>query len=236
MRRRRDVVCEWQGYRRFGPPLYCAPDIMANDPLLPAAIEAIGGAMEFPVGAQAAEALARFGRLFLRWNESINLASLRSPSELAERHFVDAFAACRAVGATERVADVGTGGGLPAIPMAILLPGCQFDLFEPIRKKVAFLRTAVREAGLSSRVFVHPMAITRPIDPAFQHQFDVASSRATLAPPEWLALGKELVKEGGRVIVFTTGQASSGLPEPIETREYGENRRLLVFQRSGQGA
>ena len=181
--------------------------------------------MEAPV----AESLARFGDLFLRWNAHINLASLRDPTELIERHFADAFAACMVLGPADRIADVGTGGGLPAIPMALLLPQTRFDFFEPIRKKVAFLRTAVRELGISSRIAVHPVSLTRPVVPPFQGQFDVATSRATLAPADWLELGGELIREGGTVVVFATGRLTGDLPEPARSLNYGVNRRILTF-------
>jgi 16S rRNA (guanine527-N7)-methyltransferase len=197
--------------------------------LLPDAIEHIGRTLGFSIDAPVADSLAKFGELFLRWNAHINLASLRDPSELVERHFADAFAACVVLGPANRVADVGSGGGLPAIPMALLLPETRFDLFEPIRKKVAFLRTAVREMGMSSRIAVHPVSVTCPVALPFRGQFDVAMSRATLAPAAWLELGGELIREGGTVVVFSTGRPTDELPQPIRSFDYGVNRRILTF-------
>jgi 16S rRNA (guanine527-N7)-methyltransferase len=201
---------------------------MSHDPLEPNAIATVGRTLGFAVEVSIAEALSRFGRLFLQWNERINLASLRTPAELTERHFADAFAAAQMIRPGEHVADVGSGGGLPAIPMAILLETCRFDLFEPIRKKVAFLRTAVRELGLAPRVNVHASSVVQPVAPPFAQGFDVAMSRATFAPPTWLALGRELAREGGRVLVFTAGQSGEDLPDALQTMSYGENRTLLA--------
>jgi len=206
------------------------PTDMATNPLGADAISAVGRSMGFSVQPDAAEALGRFGRLFLQWNDRINLASLRAPSDLPERHFVDAFAASRVIRTGDVVADVGAGGGLPAIPLALLQPTCRFELFEPIRKKVAFLRTAVRELGLSARVVVHPFSVTNPPAVEFARRFDVASSRATFAPPAWLQLGGQLVRPGGRILVFAAGESAGGLPPAVETLDYGENRRLLVFE------
>ena len=86
----------------------------------------------------------------------------------------------------------------------------------------------MRELGLAPRVNVHASSIGQPVAPPFAQGFDVAMSRATFAPPTWLGLGKELVREGGRVLVFTAGQTGEELPEALQTMSYGENRTLLA--------
>lgn len=225
------VMLRLEEYRPLARSLYSAPT-MANDPSISRAIAAVGEEMEWPLGAAEADALAQFARLFLLWNERINLASLGSPAELVERHFIDSFAAARLIGDSDWIVDVGSGGGLPAIPLALLRPSCRLDLFEPIRKKVAFLRTAVRELGLTGRVNVHASAIERPIPVDFAQAVDVAMSRATLAPPAWLDLANDLVRPGGQVLVFTTGRGGDGLPPaPVRSLQYGANRVLKAFPR-----
>ena len=74
---------------------------------------------------------------------------------LVGEHFPDAFALARKLEQPARVIDVGSGGGLPAIPLALLRPRLAITLVEPIAKKAAFLRTAIRELGLGDRVSVH---------------------------------------------------------------------------------
>lgn len=167
----------------------------------------------------------------MRWNERINLASARTGPELIERHFADAFAARSFVGDHAKVADVGTGGGLPALPLALLLPAASFDLFEPIAKKAAFLRTAVRELDIGDRVRVHVSAISLPLDSPWNDQepFDVAMSRATFAPAVWLPLGRALIHRHGRVLVFGTDQSVIGLPAAQEVLHYDRSRQLLAY-------
>jgi 16S rRNA (guanine527-N7)-methyltransferase len=175
------------------------------------------------------EALASFSNLFLKWNAKINLSAIRSPAELIARHLLDAFAARRFVRENDRIIDVGSGGGLPAIPLALLHPSAQVELFEPIAKKVAFLRTAVRELGLTGRVRVNPRRIDEIALAANDTLFDVAMSRATFAPFDWLSIGRRLIRRGGLVLVFATTEAPQNGERPDRTFSYSEDRHLWAF-------
>ena len=173
--------------------------------------------------------LTRYGDLFLRWNERINLGGRISADELVERHFLDAFAVARFVGLEDSVVDVGSGGGLPVIPLALVREKAAFEIYEPIAKKVAFLRTVVRELGLGSRVKIRPEKVQEALAPALVRRFDVATSRATFSPSKWLGMGRNLVRRGGKVIAFGTDEDPGECPTPLEELRYALNRRLLVF-------
>jgi 16S rRNA (guanine527-N7)-methyltransferase len=194
-----------------------------------AEIQAIGREVGQEIGREVAGQVAAFARLFLKWNARINLSGARDAGELLYRHFKDAFAACRFIGERARVVDVGSGGGLPAVPMALIRATAGYDLYEPIAKKVAFLRTAARELALGERVRVHPRRLDLPVSGEARGVFDVALSQATLPPPTWLALGRELVRPGGRVLVFGTAALPEGCPPASEEFRYGENRVLFAF-------
>ena len=187
------------------------------------------GAEGLSLAPSACAALAQFGSLFLRWNTKINLGGRISARELVERHFADAFAAAQFINDGTAVVDVGSGGGLPAIPLALVRPGVRFELWEPTAKKVAFLRTAVRELDLGSRVVVHAGRIDSAALTEGGGLFDMAISRATFAPLVWLELGRGLIAPGGKVLVFATNEEPEGCPLPLITHSYGSNRRLLVF-------
>lgn len=170
-----------------------------------------------------------FGDLFLLWNERINLGGRIGPRELVEQHFPDSFAARRFVGAQSKVVDVGTGGGLPALPLALVCPDIRVDLWEPTAKKVSFLRTAVRELHLGDRVTVNAGRMVAQ-DATGRHPiYDVAMSRATFSPVEWLEMGLRLVRPGGSVLVFGTGELPVGCPEPAASYRYRNSRQILVF-------
>lgn len=102
--------------------------------------------------------LESFAALLLKWNAVQNLVSRETEKTVWDRHIVDSLQLLPLIdhrGASElNVMDIGSGGGLPAIPLAISLKGtgALFTLVEPISKKVSFLRTAIREFGLPAKV------------------------------------------------------------------------------------
>jgi 16S rRNA (guanine527-N7)-methyltransferase len=176
------------------------------------------------------EALARFGTLLLTWNAHINLTGASSLDDLADEHLPDSFALASRFGdgAAARAMDVGSGGGLPALPLALLRPALTLRLVEPIAKKAAFLRTATRELGLRDRVTVH----VGRAETLGAGDFDAALSRATFAPELWASIGAPLVRPGGRVFLLAAATAAvvAQPPSLLETfrRSYLEDRRVLV--------
>jgi 16S rRNA (guanine527-N7)-methyltransferase len=182
------------------------------------------------------EALLQYGDLLIRWNQKINLTGAKSIGALIAEHYPDAYALARRLDQPARVIDIGSGGGLPALPLALLRPGLEIRLCEPIAKKAAFLRTAIRELKLADRVSLETRRgeeladelAAIPAGPATsapsEGLFDAATSRATFAPEAWLALGRRLVRPGGRVFVLTVpGTTIAGA-----TDVYGDRRRLLI--------
>jgi 16S rRNA (guanine527-N7)-methyltransferase len=181
-----------------------------------------------------AEALARFASLLLTWTARINLTGATSAESLAAEHLPDSFALASRLSPAAldapaaRVVDVGSGGGLPAIPLAVLCPHLRFELFEPIAKKTAFLRTAVRELGLGDRVKV----VAKRAETIAPADFDVAISRATLPPPAWIDLAMRLVRPGGRIFVLASDESDPGTaPAPLTLAgrwPYAGGRRALI--------
>lgn len=104
--------------------------------------EALG--RELP-GAQVARLEAHFD-LLIRWNKRLNLTAIREEAEIIERHFAESvwLGGLLPSGATE-VADVGSGGGFPGVPVAIIRPELQVILVESHRRKAVFLREACRD-------------------------------------------------------------------------------------------
>jgi 16S rRNA (guanine527-N7)-methyltransferase len=130
--------------------------------------------------------LEAFAALLRKWNAAQNLVSRETLDQLWPRHIEDSLQLMEFVQPTDAsVLDVGSGGGFPAIPMAIASRGVErrFTLLEPVVKKAAFLRTAARELALP--VTVHA---TRAADFDSRETFDLVTARALAALPALLGL------------------------------------------------
>jgi 16S rRNA (guanine527-N7)-methyltransferase len=189
------------------------------------ALADLAGVWGVPCGDHQIEDLLRYADLLLRWNDHINLTGAGSVAALIISHFPDAFALASRLEHAERLIDVGSGGGLPALPLALLRPALDVELSEPVAKKGAFLRTAIRELGLAGRVRLDPRR--GEVLAAEGAPFDVAVSRATFAPVAWLALGRRLVRPGGRIFALTTPRA---LPAEgaASAHIYDDGRRAML--------
>lgn len=125
--------------------------------------------------------LERYAALLRKWNAVQNLVSRETIDDLWPRHIADSLQLLKLVRPTDmRVVDLGSGGGFPAIPMAIASRGTErrFTLVEPIAKKVSFLRTAARELDLPVTVIA---GRAEQIDS--RETFDLVTSRALAALP-----------------------------------------------------
>ncbi len=137
--------------------------------------------------------------LVVTWNVRMNLTRARSPDELADLYLADAaLLAAAAAGSPNRRrwVDVGSGGGAPGLGLSLLAPTVELSLVEPRAKRVAFLRTAL---GLLGRVEVTVMR--RRSQELTPKAWDVAVSRATLPPNEWLGEGARLAEKGVWVLL-----------------------------------
>jgi len=88
--------------------------------------------------------------LFLieEWNKKINITSIKNKEEVAIKHFIDSLLVLKHVSLYGIIADIGTGGGFPGIPLKIVKPSFEILLIEPIRKRSNFLRTVVSNLSL----------------------------------------------------------------------------------------
>jgi len=187
-------------------------------------LAALAASWQIPCDEAQTASLLAYSDLLLHWSARINLTAARTVDVLIADHFPDAFALARQLAEPARLVDVGSGGGLPALPLALIRRELSIVLCEPIAKKGAFLRTAIRELGLAGRV---ELADSRGEKLAEEcgGAFDVAISRATLPPEKWLPLGRQLVRPGGRVFVLTTPPS---LPAESRRQVYLNGKRVLI--------
>ena len=147
-----------------------------------------------------AEALDIYKRELLKWNERINLIGPEAKANLDD-HVNEALAAAEILEPQKNVLDFGSGGGLPAIPMAIVAPEATFWLVEADQKKWAFLKHIVRECGLSAVVVGDRLSRALGRFPP-DLRFSLVTSRAVGEPEEWVPPLREWLEPGGRVALF----------------------------------
>ncbi|MCU0580238.1 MAG: 16S rRNA (guanine(527)-N(7))-methyltransferase RsmG [Desulfobacterota bacterium] len=94
--------------------------------------------------------------LLLKWNRRINLTALRTPAEIISRHFLESLLLLPHLPETGRLLDIGSGAGVPGLPLKIARPTLSLDLAEATAKKTSFLKEALRRLGLSG---VHVFAV-----------------------------------------------------------------------------
>jgi len=104
------------------------------------------------VQGQALRRLVRYGELLEQWSGVHNLVRFQSRRELVERHLLESRAACGFLAGSGRLADVGSGAGLPGVPILASCPGWEGVLLEPRVKRWAFLSRVVAELRLRARV------------------------------------------------------------------------------------
>ena len=143
-----------------------------------------------------ASALLDYLALLVQWNQAYNLTAIRDPRDMLVKHLLDSLTIAPHV--SGRVADIGTGAGLPGIPLAIQNPDLRVSLVETVGKKARFLREAVRQLGLS-RVSVHAC---RAEDVPESGQHDQLIARALGTREGILCAGGHLLRPGGRLLAM----------------------------------
>ncbi len=180
-------------------------------------------------------ALGRYAELVATWNARMNLTGARDARALCDVLFADAFVlADEAIVAPDAcIVDVGAGAGAPTLPLLLVRPDVKATLIEPARKRVAFLRTAVGTLQLEARSRIEEVRLENGAVPGAP--FDLALSRATFEPAEWLARGLELAP---KIVVLGTAEPlpSHDRATLVETRSYrlpfaGTERTLGLFAR-----
>jgi len=204
----------------------------------------------------ALDRLARFVELLLAANQRLNLTRIVEPAEVERRHLLDSLTCALPVldalqaGAAWRCLDVGSGGGLPGIPLAIAFPALQVTLLEATGKKAAFLRDALADLQLSSASVVAERAEDAARNPLHRDAYDLVVARA-LAPLdvalEWCL---PFVRPGG-VLVLPRGSdleaqlpggwiAAKALsarlrpPIPLDLADLPPGRALVVADKLGR--
>jgi len=145
--------------------------------------------IDLPEAAQ--DKLLAFRDLLLKWNKTYNLTALRDPEQAISHHLLDSLAILPHVG-DGPLLDVGSGGGLPGIPLAIARPELSVSMVDTVQKKATFLQQAAIQLGLKNVVAHHARVEQLP------GQYAQISSRAFAELKLFTDLTRQLLAPGGR--------------------------------------
>ena len=122
-------------------------------PRLQAGVDQLG----LSLNARQLQALLTYVELLQKWNKAYNLTAIRSPEQMIDKHILDSLAVVKYLKG-ERFADIGTGAGLPGIPLAIACPERHFDLVDSLNKRTRFLFQVKTTLGLDNIAIHHSRA------------------------------------------------------------------------------
>ena len=141
--------------------------------------------------------LLAFGELLLKWNKVYNLTAIRNPQELITHHLLDSLAVLPYLETLNRLADIGSGGGLPGVVLAIVRPGLIVSSIETVGKKASFQQQANIELGLGNFSVVNKRVEQVQAEALPGGAPEGVISRAFSSLADFVALSGHLAAEGG---------------------------------------
>jgi len=175
---------------------------MTTDSTLASTLSAGAQALGLNLSAQQQSKLLAYLALMAKWNRTYNLTALRDPAQMMTHHLLDSLAAVSAFAGARNVLDVGAGGGLPGIVLAIwaaeAYPEMRVSMIDTVHKKTAFLTQAKAELQLSN-VTVYTARVEQL---QVEQDFDVITSRAFAELNDFINWSNHLLQAGGRYIAM----------------------------------
>lgn len=195
-------------------------------------------AMNCTVATHTRDRLAAYLDLLAHWNRVFNLTAVRDPQAMVARHLLDSLTLLPYLTGT-RCIDVGTGAGLPGIPLSLVRPDCRWTLLDASAKKMRFVRQAVAELQIDNvECICQRMQEYRPAQP-----FDMVISRAVAGIPALYAQTHHLLRPGGRFLYMKGARpdreiADFAAPAPIHIErvrvpDVDAERHLVWFEQPG---
>jgi 16S rRNA (guanine527-N7)-methyltransferase len=173
------------------------------------------------------DTLARYVALLLDANTRFNLTAITDPEEVWSRHILDSLSLVPMIASLDAasIIDIGSGGGLPGIPLAIVIPSVRFSLLEATGKKARFLQDTAQQLQLSNVAVICDRAETVGQDhKQYRENFDIVVARAVGRLPVLLELTVPFARVGGHVL------AMKGEKAPEEITEAKQALHLLHAQ------
>lgn len=181
----------------------------------------------------------RYYRALLEWNAIMNLTSVTDWEQVQRRHFLDSLSLAPVIRTHNlekcRFIDIGSGAGLPGIPMKIAFPSMTGTLVDATAKKVRFLKSVIDTLKLRGVEALHGRSEELARLPGLREQFDLVVARAVAPMPVLAELTLPFCRPGGHVVVHKTSSAAGEIEESryaIDTLG-GEIRDFIVTDHDG---
>ncbi len=158
--------------------------------------------------------LLAYYQVLLKWNARINLTALTDLDEAIDRLLLEPVAAARFLQRGSRLIDLGSGGGSPAIPLALALHAPRLVMVESKSRKAAFLREAARVVDLPATVEAERFEVVAAAS-GYRQAFDVVSIRAVRMSPDAIAAASHFMAPDGCLALFVSPGASLDLPTQL---------------------
>ena len=163
---------------------------------------------------EAPEQLAEYGRLMLEKNQVMNLTAITEPEKVAQLHMLDSAALLKWGNfAGKSLIDVGTGAGLPGIPLKILVPSLQVTLLDSLGKRVDWLNQVCAQLGLEGIQAIHARAEEQALVKGYRDSFDIVTARAVAQLRLLGELCLPYVKVGGVFLAMKSTDSQQELEE-----------------------
>ena len=157
------------------------------------------------------EAFKRYAAELKKWNSKVNLTAITKDREIAIKHFFDSLNLAQYLSAGDRLLDIGSGAGLPIIPLKIIMPDITMVSVDAVAKKIHFQRHIIRLLNLNKIEAVH--ARIEELHKTMCNSFTVITSRAFTRLDRFVALAAPLLAEGGLMIAMKGEQAEYEISE-----------------------
>jgi 16S rRNA (guanine527-N7)-methyltransferase len=210
-------------------------------PALAAVLAAGIAEMALNVTPDQQERLLDYLTLMAKWNAVYNLTSLRDPMQMVTHHLLDSLAAVPAFEGAINVLDVGSGGGLPGVVLAIVRPDMRVSMIDTVHKKTAFLTQVKAELQLTN-VTVYTARVEQ-LQVNDEAKFDVITSRAFADLSDFVNWSAHLLAPHGRYIALkgvapaeeqqrVPGEWKVSRVEPLHVPRLGAERHLVHIERA----
>lgn len=156
--------------------------------------------MDLSISDECIQAFEAFAAELIKWNRKFNLTAICKNSDIAVKHIIDTLVFAECVKSDKSLLDIGSGAGIPAIPLKIYKPEIKVVSVDAVGKKIMFQRHVARLLALDGFEALH--ARVESLHPTHAGEFDVITSRAFSSLDTFVALAAPLLKSGGRMIAM----------------------------------